>query len=95
MYNLQNDLMICFCISVLYLVYILLQDVLGISKVGISKVVISKSVVWERSIGFVGSKVSLMKFVKSNKKKGSVSIEKLEALIVKLDISEKKKNFMG
>lgn len=93
MYNLQNDLMICFCISVLYLVYILLQDVLGISKVGISKVV--KSVVWERSIGFVGSKVSLMKFVKSNKKKGSVSIEKLEALIVKLDISEKKKNFMG
>lgn len=65
----------------------------GTSKVGTSKA--AKPAVWERSIGSVGSKASLMKLVKSNKKKGSASTEKSEASTVKSDTSEKKKNSMG
>lgn len=70
----------------------LTSDAPGTSKVGTSKA--AKPAVWERSIGSVGSKASLMKLVKSNKK-GSASTEKSEALTVKSDTSEKKKNSMG
>lgn len=71
----------------------LTSDAPGTSKVATSKA--AKPAVWERSIGSVGSKASLMKLVKSNKKKGSASTEKSEALTVKSDTSEKKKNSMG
>lgn len=71
----------------------LTSDAPGTSKVGTSKA--AKPAVWERSIGSVGSKASLMKLVKSNKKKGSASTEKSEASTVKSDTSEKKKNSMG
>lgn len=71
----------------------LTSDAPGTSKVGTSKA--AKPAVWERSIGSVGSKASLMKLVKSNKKKGSASTEKSEALTVKSDTKEKKENSMG
>lgn len=65
----------------------------GTSKVGTSKA--AKPAVWERSIGSVGSKASLMKLVKSNRKKGTASTEKSEASTEKSDTSEKKENSVG
>ncbi|XP_061171305.1 splicing factor YJU2-like [Saccostrea echinata] len=49
---------------------ILTLDEEGTSKQSTSKT--TKPAVWERSIGSVGSKASLMKLVKSNRKKGNI-----------------------
>lgn len=59
----------------------------GTSKVGTSKA--AKPAVWERSIGSVGGKASLMKLVKSNRKKGTASKSE------ELDASEKKEKSVG